>query len=127
MEDAHEVCNVSLYAEQVDAARAAFNYELRQFRRQHTWLRENLDGRDRFNRLSGSDYSVFYGLRQSKAGDKVAFVAHMGGKPAQITLADWLQLDMTEWTIAIASPGLVIDSLAHFKLQDSQAVLLLPR
>lgn len=127
MEDAHEVCNVSLYTERVDAARAVFNAVLRQFRRQHAWLRENLDGRDRFNRVSGSDYTVFYGLRQSQVGDKVAFVAHMGGKPAQITLADWLQLDMAAWSIAIASPGLVMDSLVHFELRDSQAVLLRPR
>jgi len=45
-----------------------------------------------------------------------------------VTVGDWLQLDMSEWEVAIASPGL--DSGDHladlrcFELADSQAVLL---
>jgi len=55
-------------------------------------------------------------------------VAHMGGEPMKVTVGDWLQLDMSEWQVAIASPGL--DSGDHladlrcFELADSQAVLL---
>jgi hypothetical protein len=55
----------------------------------------------------------------------------MGGDPTPITLADWLQLDLSEWKIAIATPGLDLDEelLAHpehpvFELHDGQGLLL---
>ena len=55
-------------------------------------------------------------------------VAHMGGEPKDITLGDWLQLDLNEWEVAIASPGLNQgDNLADlrcFPLADSQGLLL---
>jgi hypothetical protein len=52
-------------------------------------------------------------------------VVHMGGDPTNITLGDWLQLDLDEWQVAIASPGVELgDDLRSFELKDSQAVLL---
>lgn len=58
-------------------------------------------------------------------------VAHLGGEPCLVQLQEWLQLDVNEWDVAIASPGLdpktLQADLSEFKLQDSQALLLVPR
>jgi hypothetical protein len=56
-------------------------------------------------------------------------VAHMGGDPLTVTLADWLQLDGDDdWRVALRSPGVALDhsqaALSAFELTDSQAVLL---
>jgi hypothetical protein len=83
--------------------------------------------RDRFNRISDDDHTIFYGLRTEPDDDspmQVAMVVNMGGNPMKITLGDWLKLDLDEWEIAIASPGVAIDNLHSFELSDSQGVLL---
>ncbi|PSN18484.1 alpha-amylase [filamentous cyanobacterium CCP5] len=131
MEDAHEMCNVWLQTEVLDADQVQFNLALRRFRHANPWLRDNLSGSDRFNRISEDDYTVFYGLRKApkqseQSGDPYAviMVAHMGGEPLEITIGDWLQVETDEWQVAVASPGVDIDDLSLFTLADSQAVLL---
>ncbi|MBE9127352.1 MULTISPECIES: glucosylglycerol hydrolase [unclassified Coleofasciculus] len=129
MEDCYEVCNVSHYETALDSLRTGFNLNLRRFRHAHPWLGHNLAGTDRFNKISDNEQTVFYGIRSNPQdhGEQVAMVAHMGGKPITVTLGDWLQLELAEWKIAIASPGLDDNHLADlrcFELQDSQAVLL---
>jgi hypothetical protein len=128
MEDAHDMCNVWLQADVLDPTQVAYNLALRRFRHSHGWLRENLSGRDRFNRIHEADYTLFYGQRSTPDGDPgVVMVTHMGGQPAAVTLGDWLQLDPDAWQVAIASPGVAIDDLANFTLSDSQGVLLKPQ
>jgi hypothetical protein len=60
--------------------------------------------------------------------EKIAMVIHMGGEPGIATIGDWLQLDLNEWEVAIATPGLAVGSTAAelraFELQDGQGVLL---
>jgi len=135
MEDMHDFCNVSHYLDQVDAQQARFNRRLRDYRRTYPWLRENLQGVDRFNRISEGEHTLFYGLRSQPLAEgqspdeamQVAMIAHMGGKPAEVALADWLQLDMSEWRVAIATPGLDITEIKEsrvFGLTDQQGVLL---
>ncbi|MEB3224841.1 MAG: glucosylglycerol hydrolase [Synechococcus sp.] len=135
MEDGHETCRVSHYHDQVKPAQAAFNLALRHYRHGHPWLRENLQEGDRFNRLSNDDHTIFYGLRteplppdRETTPEQIVMVAHMGGKPTTVTLGDWLQLDLDEWRVAIATPGLNIgqtkDELQVFELQDSQGLIL---
>jgi len=134
MEDAHEMCNVWLQADTLDAAQVAYNRALREFRHTHPWLRHNLSGRDRFNRVQEDEFTLFYGLRHApKSSDEavptpaVAVVTHMGGNPLTVTPGDWLQIDVEEWTVAIASPGLEITDLTAFEMSDSQALLLTQR
>lgn len=130
MEDAHEMCNVWLQEDVVNPERAQFNLSLRRFRHANPWLRDNLSGTDRFNRLSEEDYTVFYGLRRppkeirTEDDYAIAIVTHMGGKPLEITLSDWLQINPDEWRVAVASPGVAIEDAKLFTLSDSQAVLL---
>lgn len=129
MEDCYEVCNVSHYEGKVSAIQTGYNLSLRNFRHQHPWLGENLQGTDRFNKISDETQTIYYGIRSNPHNhdDRVVMVAHMGGNPITVTLGDWLQLDMHEWEIAIASPGLEVgDNLQCFELHDSQALLLKP-
>ncbi len=133
MEDAHEMCNVWLQKDIIDPNQVAYNLSLRRFRRANRWLRENLSGADRFNRVSTEDQTLFYGLRTAavendqSAGHQVAMVAHMGGEPFSIALGDWLQIDLDEWNLVITSPGVAVEKAAALdmlELKDSQAVLL---
>jgi predicted double-glycine peptidase len=130
MEDCYQVCNVDRYLDQVDPVQIEFNFKLRQFRHQRPWLLNNLSNLDRFNKISGDDRTIFYGVRSNPddAADKVAMVAHMGGADTTVTLGDWLQLDLNKWQLAIASPGTEVqdtpEDLRRFKLKDSQGVLL---
>ncbi|NJN71768.1 MAG: alpha-amylase [Limnothrix sp. RL_2_0] len=134
MEDKHESCRVSHYEEEVNGVRAAFNLRLREYRQAHRWLGENLSGGDRFNRINEETHTFFYGLRTNPATvdtdnpEKIAMVIHMGGEPGIATIGDWLQLNLDEWEVAIATPGLAVGSTAKelraFELQDGQGVLL---
>ncbi len=133
MEDGHDMCNVGRYLEDLDAELMDFSLELRQFRMQRPWLRENLTGRDRFNRISDDERTIFYGYRrnphpESDNVDEVVMLAHMGGNPMTVNPGDWLQLDMGEWQVALTTPGLSLKNdlkdLRSFKLRDSEGVLL---
>ncbi|MGD1896803.1 MAG: glucosylglycerol hydrolase, partial [Phormidesmis sp.] len=158
MEDSHEFSRVSHFFDEVNQSnqditaadqpsnqyppkkpsgnRAAFNLALRRYRQANPWLAQNLSGSDRFNRISQSGHSLFYGMRTQYSqtetgpveGDKqVAMLAHMEGEPAETVLFDWLQLDPNEWSIAITSPDLNINDTADLQgltLKDGQAVLL---
>ncbi len=134
MADAHDISNVWHHAQHLEASQTRYNLALRQFRQAHAWLRHNLSGTDRFNRVHDGDRTLFYGLRsepvdegQIPSSHHIAFVANMGGEPMVATLGDWLQIDLSQWTVAIASPGLQLgtsaDHLRAFELKDSQAVL----
>ncbi|MGB5973039.1 MAG: glucosylglycerol hydrolase, partial [Nodosilinea sp.] len=137
MEDGHDICNVAHYFDQTHSARSYFGMDLRQFRRQRPWLRENLIGRDRFNRISDDERTVFYGYRiEPQAADhhppqEVVMVTHMGGTPMTVNLSDWLQLTMADWRVALATPGLDLGSqpedLRSFELRDGEGVLLVSR
>ncbi|MEL6260674.1 MAG: glucosylglycerol hydrolase [Cyanobacteria bacterium J06626_6] len=129
MEDGHELCKVSHYYDEIDPTIAAFNLALRRYRRQHAWLQHNISGRDRFNRISDNQRTVFYGLRTCPDNERIqiAMATHMGGNPCTVTLGKWLQLDMSQWRLAIATPGIPEDTLqdlSAFELQDGQGVLL---
>jgi hypothetical protein len=118
----------------VDPERSRFNLALRNYRRQHPWLHHNLQDGDRFNRIHENDHTLFYGLRTNPATahsddpEKVVMVTHMEGDPAIVTLGDWLQLDLQEWEVAIATPGVNVDSTADslrvFELRDGQGLIL---
>ncbi|MEM6592219.1 MAG: glucosylglycerol hydrolase, partial [Cyanobacteria bacterium P01_C01_bin.73] len=136
MEDGHDMCNVGRYTGRVKPAIAGYGHRLREFRRQRPWLRNNLTGRDRFNRISDDERTIFYGIRlnpgqSNDTDDQVVVIAHMGGAPMKVTLGDWLQLDMKDWTVAIATPDLDpttdLKDLRAFELRDGQGILLIPQ
>lgn len=130
MEDCFDICNISYYEKDIDLSHTEFNLSLRDFRRNHRWLRKNLTQTDRFNRISNEEHTVFYGVRTNpdNSQEQIAMVSHMEGEPIIATLGDWLQLDLDEWEVAIASPGLnqgqKLKDLSHFELNHSQGLLL---
>ncbi|MEO0759629.1 MAG: glucosylglycerol hydrolase [Cyanobacteria bacterium J06648_16] len=131
MEDGHDLCNVARYYDRLDPDVSYFHLALREHRRRYPWLQKNLTGRDRFNRVSDDQRTIFYGLRYEPGGqERFAMVAHMGGDPLKVHLGDWLQLNMDEWQVAIATPDLTIETdikdARVFELRDSQAVLFMP-
>ncbi|MEC4805471.1 MAG: glucosylglycerol hydrolase [Jaaginema sp. PMC 1079.18] len=129
MEDCYEVCNVSHYQNNVKEISASFNLSLRYFRHERPWLRENLTGTDRFNKTGGKQATVYYGVRSNPDNERerVAMVAHMGGDAVTVKLGEWLQLDLEEWEVAIASEGLKVKKLDELTLQDSQGLLLVSK
>ena len=133
MEDCYEICNVSHYGEDLNAVQTNFNLQLRRFRHDRIWLRQNLMGTDQFHKIGDQTQTVFYGVRGNpyREEDQVVMVANMGGEPMTVTVGDWLELDLSEWKVAIASPGVQLDdnlaSLKKFELKDSQGVLLVPQ
>ncbi|MDY6937847.1 MAG: glucosylglycerol hydrolase [Cyanobacteriota bacterium] len=130
MEDCYAVCNVGHYLEGVDRHRADFNLSLRRFRQEHPWLSQNLIGTDRFDKISDRERTVFYGVRSNpnNGSEGIAMVAHMGGEPMQVKLGDWLGLNLKQWQVEIASPGIDAEDgfgdLNAFELHDSQGVLM---
>lgn len=138
MEDGHELCKVSHYREDVQPEQSQYLLNLRRYRQANPWLGDNLTGLDRFNRISDDQRTIFYGLRtqphhiqdDKQPQKQVVFVAHMGGDPTAIALADWLQLDLSEWKIALTTPGVEVDDALMaqpehpvFELHDGQGVL----
>lgn len=133
MEDGYDFSNVKHWGDSLDPDQVAFNLAARQYRFAHPWLGENLTERDRFNRITEDAYTLFYGHRTQHDPDieqpeDIVMVSHMGGEPAMVTLGDWLQLELSEWRVALTSPGLEIgndvESLRSFELRDTQGVLL---
>ena len=134
MEDCNDLCKVAHFAAKLDPKHTYFNLSLRRYRHAHSWLRENLTEHDHFDRLRDDQTTIFYGLRthanenKSDLPEKVAIISHMGGKPARINIEDLLGLDLTQWRIAIATPGLKVSNqlseLRNLELQDSQGLLL---
>ncbi|MGF1520820.1 MAG: glucosylglycerol hydrolase [Leptolyngbyaceae cyanobacterium] len=135
MEDGHDMCNVGRYLEDLDGSISHFGLQLRRFRTQRPWLRENLTGRDRFNRISDDQRTIFYGYRsephpEGETPDEVVIMTHMGGEPMVVNPGDWLQLNMAQWAITLATPGLSLQqdlkNLRSFELRDGEGVILEP-
>ena len=136
MEDCHDLCRVCHYAANLDPQQTRFNLMLRRYRQAHPWLEQNLTNSDRFDRISDGAKTIFYGLRteltreDAAMPEQVVLVTHMGGEPTTVRLEDWLSLDLSQWRVALTSPGLQVDDnaadLSVFELQDSQGLLLEP-
>ncbi|ESA32829.1 hypothetical protein N836_02110 [Leptolyngbya sp. Heron Island J] len=131
MEDCHDLCRVDRYIANLDPQQTRFNLALRLYRQAHPWLNNNLNSEDRFERISDDEKTIFYGMRsepaetEDKTPKRLVLVTHMGGAATNVTLADWLPLDdISQWRIALASPGLAVENLGSFKLKDSQGLLL---
>jgi hypothetical protein len=129
------MCNVARYLADLDPMGSHFGRTLRQFRLRRPWLQENLTGRDRFNRISDDQRIIFYGYRSEPhpdgpRPDEVVLISHMGGEPMTVHPGDWLQLDMGQWQVTLASPGVNVQQdlkdLRSFTLKDGEGVLLEP-
>ena len=124
MEDCYQVCNVDNYKSNVDGARAAFNLSTREFRHQHSWLANNLQQDDTFDRLDKNDRTIIYGLRYVKSEPTVAIIANFEGDKTTLDVSKILGIDPSEWQIAIATPGVEAEDLSELDLDNGEGILL---
>ncbi len=130
MDDVYEFCNISHFQDEVEPTRADFNLKVREFRRKHTWLIENLSDNDEFSYLHPTDGTVlFYGKRHSPDERvQTLFIANMEGKP--LTLIP-NQLPLTnigtaDWSVALKTPELSVNGVnKSITLKDSQGVVFI--
>ena len=125
MEDCYQVCNVDNYKSQVNKVRAEFNLATREFRLQNPWLADNLSEKDTFDRLIENEITIVHGLRHhdsDKSG--VAFIANFEGDEVEVDVSEILKINLDEWEMAIATPGLETDDLTKLKLGNGEGVLL---
>ncbi len=130
VEDGHAVSQVHHYFNSLPRDRCNFNYALRQYRKNQPWLQQNLcfEQGDRFHHMSDDKRTVFYGIRTNPVTkQRSAMVVHMAGAPMTVTLGSWLCLDLAQWHLAIATPGLDIletTELARIKLRNGEGFIL---
>ena len=125
MEDCYQVCNVGNYEARVDSSRAKFNLTTRELRHQYSWLANNLVKQDTFDKLSQDERTIIYGIRHNPEGESaVAIVANFEGDAIQLDVAEMLQIDFSEWKIAIATPNLEVTDLTELKLGNAEGILL---
>lgn len=144
MEDCHDICNITHHRSRLNAQQTHFNLRLRQYRRARPWLSQNLTPADTFARLEADSATVFYGHRsrpqsvtapdalgESQQPEQLIAITHMGGDPCAIALESLLPIQVSQWQIALASPGLTSPeqpfNLEKFVLKDSQGLLLTPK
>ncbi len=128
MEDAHDLCVVDRYLEDLDPERVRFFCALRRFRQRRPWLRRDLGERDCFDRLHPCDGAVVcVGLRYSPTGDEVLLLAaNLEGRPRTLELLEVVPAELPRegWEAVAATPGLqVADLAAPCTLRDSAGVL----
>ncbi|MBV5260333.1 alpha-amylase [Synechococcus moorigangaii CMS01] len=130
MEDGHEACRVSHYRNAVPDDRASFNQQLRDYRQQNSWLRENLKLHqgDRLHHWSDDQRTIFYGMRKNpETQQRTVLVAHMAGAPKIVEIGKWLALDLNRWQVAIATPNLGItttNEIEMIHLENGQGFIL---
>ncbi|MGB2925839.1 MAG: glucosylglycerol hydrolase [Limnothrix sp.] len=130
VEDGHEISRVHHYSDAVPGDRCNFNFELRQYRHDHRWLKENLcfEQGDRFHHMSDDQRTVFYGIRTNPVTQqRIAMVVHMAGAPTTVTLGAWLCLDLAQWQLAIATPELAMTASTNFaeiRLRNGEGFML---
>lgn len=129
MDDVHELCNVAHYMDDVDAAQAAYNLAVREFRRQRPFLRQNFTPQDHFAYQHPTAGTVlFYGLRHAPDGEQILFLANMEGAPRTLTPLDLPipNLSHEGWQVALATPGLAVTAVDHpLTLHDSEGVVFI--
>ena len=125
MEDCYQVCNIDHYKSSVDSDRAAFNLSTREFRRQHSWVAHNLLENDTFDRQDKEDRTIVYGLRHnSESEPSIAIVANFEGDETMVDVSEILDIDLSEWKVEIATPGLETSNLKELNLNNAEGVLL---
>ncbi|NNL36220.1 MAG: hypothetical protein HKP35_10405, partial [Silicimonas sp.] len=108
MDDMHEYCNVSHSLTALDPAQTGFMRQLREFRQENRWLRDNFGEGDDFRYVEPIDgRTLFAAYRAGPDGREVFALAHMEGvqtdeiAPLEM-LPDGISRD--GWRLTLASP-----------------------
>jgi hypothetical protein len=135
MADVHEYANLGHWVDEQDDDRTAFDLAVRSFRHERPWLRSDVG---ETGSIEVFDYRhptegtvLYYGLRESPAGDEqLLFAANMEGQPVDVSpdiLADEMPTLPTDgWQVELAAPDVDAsegDAAATLELVDSQAIV----
>ncbi len=128
MDDMHEYCNVSHAHDSLGDQLTRYFLDLREFRRQRAWLRQNLGANDVFDYRRPVNGSVlFCSLRHGPGGEQVLMVANMEG--GAVEDIDPVRLDLPGltpegWHLALRTPPIGSDYLGGpLTLHDSMGVV----
>ncbi len=142
MEDLHDFCNISHYEPDISPELSRFNRQVRRFRLQHPWLRENLTQADTFSYVHPCEGSVlFFGRRTAPdRSEEVLLAVNMEGSPVTLIPAHLPLPDISAsgWHPALVTPGTEIlnssrepgktqdwaDTDQPITLEDSRGILL---
>jgi len=131
MDDLHDYCTITHWAASLDVNQTAFNRSVRDFRRQHPWLREALREEDWLRyREPCNGTALFTGWRQAPEGEtEVLFVGNMEGREVEVVPRRHApEGDRDGWAVARATPALSVDGPdSAVTLANSEAVLLARR
>ncbi len=128
MDDVHEYCNVSHYADELDPERTRFNLTVREFRRARPWLMNDLRPDEHLAYQHPTNGTVlFYGLRRAPHdSEQILFVANMEGAPRSVIPLNLSLPDLPRdgWRLALATPDLdAVRVEQEVELHDSQGVV----
>ncbi len=128
MDDVNDYCNVDMHTEFIDAKKADFNLQARNFRLNNSWLTKNFCPDDFLSyREPVNGAVIFYGYRKNReTGKELIFVANMEGQPRKITVTElgFPVKNPDQWDVALSTPsarGKKIDQ--PIRLSISQGVL----
>ena len=128
MDDMHDYCNVSGYLEYLGDAQTRFMLEMRNFRIDRPWLRNNLGPKDFFDYQSPVAGTVlFRSLRHGPDGEQVFTIVHMEGQPVyelDPTALDIPGLEGGGWNVSLRTPPIRSDYLGGLiVLRDSMGLV----
>lgn len=127
--DLHDYCQIAAHWDQVSLTRTRFYYELRQFRRNRSWLQDNLmPNRDQLAYHQPSAGStLYYGWRQDpQHTEQLGLLANMAGESITITPATLLgEAPASAWRLVLATTDFSFNRADEpLTLHNAQAVLL---
>jgi hypothetical protein len=126
MRDVAEFANLAHWHDTQDDDRTTFDLAVRQFRHDHPWVTGNLTAEDTLGYVYPTDGTVlYYGHRSAPDGsEELLFVATMEGVAETVTPTELVDVDGDGWEVALASPGLTVDSADEpVELADSEVAL----
>lgn len=132
MSDVHDFCSLTeRRLADLDPQMVGFGRDVRDFRRHHSWLLDDLADGDLFDYRHPTRGTVLFGgLRTSPdGGTQVLFVANMEGEPVTVTPIEVVGTDPDGWTLAVAAPSLPADLSADspITLPDATGAIFIRR
>lgn len=134
MDDLHDYCSLSHWADRLDERRTQFTRSVRTFRREYAWLRErpSADAWLRYREPCNGTVLVS-GWRRgpTTATDacEVLFVGNLEGRPAEVVPSHCApEGERDGWAVALRTPDLEVgDPERTVTLSNSEALLLVRR
>lgn len=124
MADVHEFCNIQHHIDALDSSINDFNYEIRSFRQQQQWLRQDLKDNDFFDFLPVTDAAVIYYGQRSDGDKTLYFVGNMEGIENEVNVYDLFGLDPTiSLNIVLKTPFLNDVNFKSLKLKGCEGVV----